>query len=186
MSATFLLLLTQAVTGCYLFKGSTTERKNKCGKEKESHHFTHKSSNSTKYCQWLRKYSWLNGGSWILMYFQEAHVAPVAHQAGEGQSSAGETTANTQCSTLHWSFTSAPVSVPGWHIRTKPKPDIRMGRVLVHGCILTRKYCLSPWVYELLCYMFLFIALLHPTAWKPLLVNTLALPCSHCFSSCLF
>lgn len=80
-------------------------------------------------------------------------------------------------------FISTPVSILGWHTRTKPKPDIRMGRVvLANGCILTRKYCLSPWVYELLCYMFLFIALLHPTACKLLLVNTLALPCSYCFS----
>lgn len=37
----------------------------------------------------------LNGGSWALMYFQESHAAAVAHQAGEGQFSAGETTANT-------------------------------------------------------------------------------------------
>lgn len=34
--------------------------------------------------------------------------------------------------------------------------------------------------------MLVFIALLHPTACKLLLVNTLALPCSHCFSHVFF
>jgi len=72
------------------------------------------------------------------------------------------------------SFNSVPV-------RTKLKPDVRMGRVvLVNGCILIRIHCLSPRVYELLTYAF------HPTGCELLQLNTLAFPGSHCFSHVFF
>lgn len=95
MSPTFLLLLIQVATGCCLFKGSTAEKEKQVWKRKNlttSHTKVQILQNIANSLENTVDTMVARG---FLRAFRRTHAAAVAHQAGEGQSGAGENMANT-------------------------------------------------------------------------------------------